>query len=331
MRLGKAPLWKSTFHSSYRCCRYITVASAPVPSTASEAVASFKDQVFNIDQPSILHSGLHSPTEKLLARSKWFSREAAKLPFSGYVLDFEGWVFPYELVISTPEQRQSFEEFIAWLKNTGDNMDGIIAELLASLTQEGTRSPNLFTQLDAPLRLLVAAIQFNSLRKSDHIQLYIAQSSLSELPEKLRDDLETPEVVLRAGRGDIYSSSIWLGTQPTYTPLHRDPNPNLFCQLFGIKSVKLMHPSMGQALFYKVQAKIGQQGNSHVRTTDMMQGAEREALHHAVWESPDEQERIYEVEVHPGDALFIPKGWWHSIKSIGPGGQLNASANWWFR
>jgi len=35
------------------------------------------------------------------------------------------------------------------------------------------------------------------------------------------------------------------------------------------------------------------------------------------------------VEVSPGDALFIPKGWWHSIKSVGIG--VTASVNWWFR
>lgn len=248
-------------------------------------------------------------------------------------MEFKDWLFPYELVISTPRQREHFGRFISWLKDTGDDIDSSVAELLTQI-MEGPGLPDLFTQLDAPLRLLVAAIKFNSLQENDtseHIQLYIAQSSLSALPEKLQSDLSAPEVVLRAGRGDIYSSSIWLGTQPTYTPLHRDPNPNLFCQLFGTKSVKLMHPSMGQTLFYRVQAKIGQQGNSHIRTADMMQGAEREALHQAVWESQEGQEHIYDVDVRPGDALFIPKGWWHSIKSVGADGQLNASANWWFR
>jgi hypothetical protein len=37
----------------------------------------------------------------------------------------------------------------------------------------------------------------------------------------------------------------------------------------------------------------------------------------------------YEVEVKEGEGLFIPTGWWHTVKGVGEG--LSASANWWFR
>lgn len=59
----------------------------------------------------------------------------------------------------------------------------------------------------------------------------------------------------------------------------------------------------------------------------MMEGRERELLHRAVWED----DSIDEVLLNPKDALFIPKGWWHSVASNNEDGELNVSANWWFR
>jgi hypothetical protein len=54
----------------------------------------------------------------------------------------------------------------------------------------------------------------------------------------------------------------------------------------------------------------------------MMQGRERTLLEQAIW---DDTETVgsrrnwegYEVELQAGDGLFIPKGWWHSIKGVG--------------
>jgi hypothetical protein len=41
---------------------------------------------------------------------------------------------------------------------------------------------------------------------------------------------------------------------------------------------------------------------------------------------------IWEVNLTPGDALFIPQGWYHSVRSIGNHANgVNVSANWWFR
>jgi hypothetical protein len=41
---------------------------------------------------------------------------------------------------------------------------------------------------------------------------------------------------------------------------------------------------------------------------------------------------IWEVDLAPGDALFIPRGWYHSVRSTGDDrGGINVSANWWFR
>jgi hypothetical protein len=168
-----------------------------------------------------------------------------------------------------------------------------------------------FERFHAPLELFLTAS-----RSTPRPKLYIAQAQLLDLPQALRDDLPTPPIVLTAGKGDIYDANIWMGFPPTYTPLHKDPNPNLFLQLASSKVVRLFKPAIGAAIFRDVQEQIRSQASAVFLGDEMMQGPERVALENAIWNCPKDTEG-YEVIVRPGDALFIPKGWWHSIKSIG--------------
>ncbi|OIW24511.1 Clavaminate synthase-like protein, partial [Coniochaeta ligniaria NRRL 30616] len=170
--------------------------------------------------------------------------------------------------------------------------------------------------------------------------MYIAQSSLSGLPESLQQDLKPPPLV---EAGTIYNSSIWLGLTPTYTPMHRDPNPNLFRQLHGSKIVRILPPRAGETLFNKVQASINGAASPRLRGPEMMQGPEKKALHDAIWTDHGDaiigERTIYEARLDPGDAMYLPTGWWHSIKSatadaesgLASEGELNCSVNWWFR
>lgn len=53
----------------------------------------------------------------------------------------------------------------------------------------------------------------------------------------------------------------------------------------------------------------------------MMRGAEKKALEREVWGngSAGVAAEGFEAELGSGDGLFIPKGWWHSVKGIGEG------------
>lgn len=153
-------------------------------------------------------------------------------------------------------------------------------------------------------------------------RVYLAQAPIADLPQGLKDDVPTPDLVLKAGKGDVYDSSIWLGEAPTYTPLHRDPNPNLFVQLAGRKVVRLFPPHVGRAIFAKVQEQIGGSASETMRGEEMMQGVEKRALESEVWgdEGTSElRDAAWQVELSSGGGLFIPKGWWHSVKGVGDG------------
>ncbi|KND90516.1 putative lysine-specific demethylase JMJD5 [Tolypocladium ophioglossoides CBS 100239] len=321
-------IWKRRSHGPPRCglATLLPVESAAPSAHGYPDIQAFQQRAVAPKKPLLFRRDAGSPTAQLPALKKWFGEEpSAQRSLSAYIAGFEDWPFPYELVQSESEKQDAVANFRDWLMASSVMADQIMAGILQAAVTEGEQD---FFQLYGPLKLLIKALEFNKTqdpKASSTLELYIAQSSLSDLPQPLQGDLPTPELVQRAGKGDVYSSSIWLGTEPTYTPLHRDPNPNLFCQLCSRKVVRLLPPLLGDRLFFEVQVKLRKQGNSRIRTTEMMEGEEREVLHDAVWGKEALPDQLQQVELSPGDALFIPDGWWHSVKSSEIDGRLNGS------
>ncbi|KAB8201170.1 hypothetical protein BDV34DRAFT_203316 [Aspergillus parasiticus] len=205
------------------------------------------------------------------------------------------------------------------------------------LTQPSTEPDNddiSFRQFHAPLSLFLEWMR-TAEEQPQSIRLYLAQCQLSDLPQTLRGDFATPELVSQAGNGDVYDTNVWIGYPPTYTPLHRDPNPNLFVQLAGRKVVRLIGPDDGQVLFASVRRQLGRSGNREAavfRGSEMMQGRERTLLEKEVWDegldtASSERKYVgYEAQLEAGDGMFIPKGWWHSIKGVGNGVTASVSS-----
>ena len=232
---------------------------------------------------------------------------------SDYLDPFAATIFPYEFIIDSTKTLRGWAE--------GESQD-----LLSNLHELLGHSKG-FHRFNAPLALFLRACR-PATGLPQLKGLYIAQAQISDLPKQLQDDLPTPRIVANAGKGDIYDANLWMGIPPTYTPLHKDPNPNLFVQLASSKRIRLFRPNTGAAMFHEIQQQIGQTSSSTFRGDEMMEGPERDASDESVWGNSVTKEG-FEVTVYPGDALFIPKGWWHSIKSVDT--EVTASVNWWFR
>ena len=193
-----------------------------------------------------------------------------------------------------------------------------------------TGQQTTFNKANAPLSLFLS--WENSSHGADHCRLYIAQAPLASLPEQLQKDVPAPAIVSQAGKGDVYDANLWMGAPPTYTPLHKDPNPNLLVQLAGCKTVRLMSPEEGEAIFASVQEALGRSTPASWRGDEMMQGYEHELLESRIWrealgdEMPDAPAG-FEARLEGGDGIFIPRGWWHSIKGTGSG--ITASVGVW--
>jgi hypothetical protein len=298
-----------------------------------------------------LKESLSKPSLSLPALKAWFIKTGGVWrgdDFSPLFRERLDYVVPYELILSPRNEphttKASLQAFLDWLGKSAEPMHRKLFPLLeAQLKQHEPGTDKVatnFVRFDAPLALLDAALHFNTGRDQEGqvTQLYIAQAALSDLPLYFQRHIPVPDLLAApattdvAFTGDIYSSSLWLGLEPTFTPWHRDPNHNLFVQMVGAKSVRLLPPDRGRALFREVMTKLGKPaGSSAIRGEEMMQGAEGQAWYDAVWGHHSAAD-MPEVVVRPTDALFVPKGWWHSVKSVrGKEGRLNASVNWWFR
>lgn len=331
-------------HLSSRASYHDIGKAQPVTTVhGSLDVDSFRSLAWEPAIPVHLEDSHHLP-----AVTNWFtsrnSETKGPLTFSDKLWSFATMEMPYELIVSghrpeSPSTSSSssscLRDFRTWLPSQTAEHDGpLLRQLVDQLLQSVEERQSRFLQFGAPLSLIIEASRYNrdtNGRSCPIQQLYIAQCDIRGLPEPLGEDLPVPEIVSRAGKGDVYSSSIWLGLQPTYTPLHRDPNPNLFCQLVGSKVVRLFRPKTGLSVFQDVRRRLGLAGDARLRGPEMMDGPERDGLHHATWVNPDPSKEIWEAVLSSGDALFIPQGWWHSVRSVGHEGELNASANWWFR
>ena len=277
---------------------------------SSDALSVFRDQAFIPEKPAILPQGAFS---SLPAISRWFTPLRAGAPEEltldfGYFESHGNPNVPVELTVPNSDGsvqfirgEQPLSNFLAWMK--------LRLHMPSSALKESSTAAA--AELGGKIRLTPS--------------FYLAQCPLSILPVSLLKDISTPDLVLHAGKGDIYDSSLWMGVPPTVTPLHCDPNPNLLVQLAGEKAIRFLGPDTGKRIVDEVR-KCDGMGN--MRGEEMMQGEERRRLEDVVWGTKDHANdgtgasggERYEITLKGGDGVFIPKGWWHAVKGIGHGG-----------
>lgn len=286
----------------------------PLDTLPDSRITTFQQQCFLPEKPAILPRSefLNTP-----ARTKWFQTNSDKGNGNGSPTN-------------GPDPNQPIASLnTEYLQTHG--ADAFVPLELTELIDPLASEVQSFRQFHAPLHLFLEWMRV-AMTSPQATRLYLAQCQLLDLPPILRDDVPTPDIVARAGKGDVYDANVWIGHPPTYTPLHRDPNPNLFVQLAGRKIVRLLAPGDGQAVFASVRRSLGKRsdrGAAAIRGVEMMQGEERALLDEMVWSVPasaGSEGKGFEAVLDAGDGLFIPKGWWHSIKGVGEGVTASVSS-----
>ena len=114
----------------------------------------------------------------------------------------------------------------------------------------------------------------------------------------LADFMPFNEFLKSDGTGN--GTFFWYGPKGTVTPLHYDPMNIFMAQVRGRKTVKLV-PANDLDLVYNHYAVYSQVDLSDPDYAKFPRF--RDA-------------RVLEVELEPGDVLFLPVGWWHWVKSL---------------
>jgi hypothetical protein len=115
------------------------------------------------------------------------------------------------------------------------------------------------------------------------------------------------------GKHQRERTSLWLGPGNTVTPLHYDQMNVILAQVWGSKRVLLIAPSETGSLYNR------RGGYSDVDP-----------------ESPDferfplfQNVAVSVMMLEPGSALFLPRGWWHQVRSLTPSISLSISNFVW--
>lgn len=111
---------------------------------------------------------------------------------------------------------------------------------------------------------------------------------------------------------------LWIGN-PSTAAAHYDAYENLACVLAGQRRFTLYPPD---AI-----------GDLYVGPIDMTMAGQPASLA-AANADPEQyprfaaaQDRAITVDLHPGDALFLPKLWWHQVEATAP---VNVMLNYWW-
>eukprot|EP00930_Biecheleria_cincta_P041216 TRINITY_DN28223_c0_g1_i1.p1 TRINITY_DN28223_c0_g1~~TRINITY_DN28223_c0_g1_i1.p1 ORF type:complete len:479 (+),score=82.46 TRINITY_DN28223_c0_g1_i1:48-1484(+) len=141
---------------------------------------------------------------------------------------------------------------------------------------------------------------------------YLAQHALLDQIPSLAADVPTPDLALCGPKGELLRQ-IFFGPRGTVTPLHHDPYENIFCQVVGAKYLRLYPPAESHRLYAR-HAQDTLSNNSAMEPADLLEG---EVSGSYTDRFPEFLKAAFvDVILEPGDQLYLPRGWWHYVKSL---------------
>ncbi|MEL0456438.1 cupin-like domain-containing protein [Flavobacteriaceae bacterium SZ-1-7] len=151
------------------------------------------------------------------------------------------------------------------------------------------------------LKTYIESIIKNEYRDKKDIA-YLTLFNIFDRFPHLKDDVDLSILTKFTKRNNIYA---WIGPEGTITGLHYDSLNNLLAQVMGRKLVVLVAPKDNKNMYISDKFELGATSSEvDINNYD-------ESKHPKFKEV-----KFFSVVLRPGDVLFIPKKWWHYVKSL---------------
>ncbi len=156
--------------------------------------------------------------------------------------------------------------------------------------------------------------------KTNDRNIYLAQSTIFECSQTGQNNNYLYELHPYVNKEDFLSLSevlqinLWMNlNNKSYSALHFDEYHNFLVLHSGTKVVKLISP----------EYTINLETNPAYTITPHHSRLSWKALSNTT----NNNFKVMEVEIHSGDVLFIPEGYWHAVESI----PYSIAINYWFK
>jgi len=114
----------------------------------------------------------------------------------------------------------------------------------------------------------------------------------------LKDMVMFPEYLNNDNPG--YGVFLWFGPKGTITPLHHDPMNIFMAQVQGRKQIKIIPSNEIDLIYnhYSVYSQVDISNPDYDKFPNFRQAT------------------VIDLELAPGEVLFLPVGWWHYVKAL---------------
>lgn len=181
-------------------------------------------------------------------------------------------------------------------------LDGIEARLgHVPIVLQGRRESNANYELDkdahlvrVPLAQVIAGMRAGA--SNDFYVTAYNDAANKRVLAPLWEDVRPISLLTPTGGLDGF---FWMGPKGTITPFHHDLTNNLLLQVSGTKRVKL------------VAAHDGPLMRNHLHCFSQWSGDDLPA-----GPATDGRPAVLECDIGPGEAIFLPVGWWHHVEAL---------------
>jgi hypothetical protein len=131
---------------------------------------------------------------------------------------------------------------------------------------------------------------------------YLTLFSIFERFPHLKEDIDLSIFTKYTKRNNTFG---WIGPKGTITGFHKDSLNNLLAQVMGKKLVILASPKQTKNMYISEKFELAAISSQvDINNYDQKKHPKIQDV------------EFFSVVLDPGDVLFIPRGWWHYVRSL---------------